>query len=244
MTSKTVLSLVLGIKRLSFRANDPKRRAADNEYQAKRPAALRRQAYTCNACQYRDGPEGEAQIHHANDNHHDNSDGNLLCACVLCHAYQHVGEPSKAGSPLGEGLSGQTLVAHIPEISPADLNHLQRALGAAMLDESSQAMARRIHQRLAARAQTVQSAMQSNLPADFAAAMAQLKADEYARRGPVVESLRLIFNATFLRQRGARFAAAFRAMPVSSWGSVAAQHLQGPSAAPDSPNHKEVHATE
>ena len=39
--------LLIGIKRLRFRANDARRQAADNEYRAKRPGAIARSNGRC-----------------------------------------------------------------------------------------------------------------------------------------------------------------------------------------------------
>lgn len=213
------LELVPGIKRRAFRGEDPRSKAADAEYQAKRPGALRRQNHVCGACGYRS--EGN-QIHHLDDDHGNNSDGNLGCACILCHPYQHVGEASRATEALGEGLGKSMVLSMIPELSAVDLNHLQRVLGVALDDPAERPHAERIHAALTARADSTVESFGTAKTADFAAAMSQMEDDDYQARGDALLPLRLVFSPYYLRQVAKKFSAEHPALAVNSWGAVMA----------------------
>src|SRR3989344_4737634 len=138
--------LVIGIKRMRFRANDARRKAADAEYRAIRPGFIEQSNGRCRYCNYSSKKHNE--VHHLDDDHHNNDRSNFAIACRACHPYQHIGEPSKAGDLAGEGLGSATLLAAIPEISAQDLNHLQRAIGAALLDPKEEHAARAILEHL------------------------------------------------------------------------------------------------
>ena len=215
-----LLQLLLGIKRLRFRANDPKRAAADNEYRAKRKAKLANDACKCVYCTYTSKKFNE--VHHLDDDHHNNDDSNLVVACRACHPYQHVGEPSKAGDISGEGLGKKTIVVAIPEITPQDLNHLQRAIGMALMDEKEEPAARAILRHIEEMAGPVKAVWETCLPVNFAAAMAQLTPGEYKAREPAIGHLRLVFAETVLKEFGSQWAIDSPSLPVNSWKEVAA----------------------
>lgn len=221
MLAKPLLALVLGIKRLRFRENDPRRGRADAEFSAKRSGVLAKHSYTCQACAYTSKESAHLDVHHLDDNHHNNEDDNLVPGCHTCHPYQHVGELVRRTDIPGEGLGKATLVAAIPEISAVDMNLLQRAIGAALLDEKEAPMARKMIEVLSQRASEVKSEFGTFKPADFAAAMAQLTDDQYAVREDVISDLRLLFNQPTLEKLGREMVRDYPAMPLSSWTAVA-----------------------
>lgn len=211
--------LLLGIKRLRFRANDPRRGAADREYRAKREAKLKHDPGKCVYCTHTSRTYNE--VHHLDDDHHNNDDSNLVLACRFCHAYQHIGEPSKAGLLAGEGLGVKTIVVKVPEVSAQDMNHLQRAIGAALLDEGEAPIAKAILRHIEEQASPVKDAWETCLPVNFAAAMAELAPKEYLERERVVGDLRLVFAESFLKEAGQQMAIESPSLPVSSWKEVA-----------------------
>lgn len=217
------LKLIIGIKRLRFRANDSRRKAADAEYRAKRPGVIERSNGRCLYCSYSSRKHNE--VHHRDDDHHNNDDSNLVIACRACHPYQHIGEPSKAGNTeiAGEGLGAKTILVAMPEVSPQDLNHLQRAIGAALLDPNEARVARAILEHLSeVRTPPVKQVWETCLPVNFAAALAQLSSKEYEGREGAVGHLRLIFKEDLLEQFGRQLLLDYPALPVKSWEGVAA----------------------
>lgn len=216
-----MLSLLLGIKRSRFRENDSRRTRADAEFAAKRPGALRRHNYTCQGCNYESKQGGHLDVHHLDDDHHNNADENLAPACHTCHPYQHTGELVRRVDVGGEGLGKATLIAAIPELTPADLNLLQRAIGVALLDEKEAPIARQMIELLAERALWVKAEFGTFKPADFAAAFFALKDDEYAARGDAISDLRLLFNEDTTKKLGKQFTVDYPTMPMASWPEVA-----------------------
>ena len=221
MNAGIAQKLLIGIKRLRFRANDARRQAADNEYRAKRPGVIARSNGRCVYCNYSSKQHNE--VHHLDDDHHNNDERNFGIACRACHPYQHIGEPSKAGDVAGEGLGAQTILAAIPELSAQDVNHLQRAIGAALLEPQEGAVAKAIlHHLTETRCAPVKVVWETCLPVNFAAALAQLSPGEYEARGDAVGHLRLIYKEDMLEQFGRQLLLDYPALPVKSWEGVAA----------------------
>ncbi len=215
-----VSKLVIGIKRLRFRANDARREAADKEYKAVRPGFIERSNGRCLYCNYSSKRHNE--VHHLDDDHHNNAPSNFAIACRACHPYQHIGEPSKAGDMAGEGLGSKTLLAAIPEVSAQDMNHLQRAIGTALLDPIEAHAARAILEHLVEeRCRPVKEVWETCLPINFAAALAQLNPQEYQQREASVGHLRIVFNEGVLEQFGRQMLLDYPALPVKSWEGVA-----------------------
>ena len=217
---KHLLSLVLGIKRLRFRDGDPRRQRADAEFSAKRGNVLAKHSYTCQACSYMSKQSAHLDVHHVDDNHHNNEDANLAPACHTCHPYQHVGELVRRTDIGGEGLGKSTLIACIPEVSALNLNLLQRVLGVALLDEKEAPIARQIIEHLAERAGWVKAEFGTFKPADFAGAFAALSDEQYIGRTEVIDDLRLLFNEDTLMKLGREMALDCPAMPVAAWEDV------------------------
>lgn len=214
-----MLALLIGVKRLLFRANDARSAAADAEYRAKRPGVVSAARGVCVYCGYASMTRNE--VHHVDDNHHNNAADNLVVACPLCHAYQHVGEPSKAGGVSGEGLGAQTLMVAMPELSAQDLNHFQRALGVAMNDPKEGELAKEIAHYLAQRAFAVREVWGTALPANFAAALFQLTPAEYANRDGAVGHLRILFHDDYLAAVGLQVASDHPVLSAfNNWESV------------------------
>jgi hypothetical protein len=216
--------LVLSIKRYVFRANDPRAAAADAEYREVRPRVLESQGYRCYGCRLISRVTNE--VHHLGK-HDDNRPELLKCACVLCHAYNHVGESSKNGDVRAESLGKKTVMAYVPEISSVDLNNLQRVIGVAMLDDNERAIAEEIAGHIMKRASTVKEAWGSFYPSDFAVIMSHLSDEVYAERDERLTGLRLIFNFGFLKEYAARLLQErnWQALPVRTWSTLAEGHV-------------------
>jgi intracellular multiplication protein IcmJ len=219
-----MLKLILSIKRLTFRDNDPKASRADAEAKAKRPAALARGRYTCQACGYvTNKADPKMDIHHLDDDHHNNRDDNLVCACHVCHPYQHVGQTGQGsnGDKIeAENLGKATFLVSVPEVNAANFNLLQRAIGAALLDPKEAPYAQEIMKILANRVKPVEAEFGTYEPVDFAAAMARLSNDEYERREEVMWDLRLLFGASSLKKFGQQLLNDHPALAVRQWEAL------------------------
>ncbi len=218
--AQALLSLILGIKRTRFRANDPRSGKADAEFAAKRPNVMTRQKLTCSGCGYVSKVARAMDVHHKDDNHHNNADENLLLACHLCHPYQHVGELGQRVDVIGESLGDKSCVVMIPEIDPRDMNLLQRAIGAALLDEKEREIAKKIFEAFVSRRDWTKAEFGSDNPRDIAGAMAALTNDEYENRIEAIEDQRLMFRASHLMRVGQQFVQDYPSMPVRSWQGV------------------------
>lgn len=201
-----------------FRANSARREAADAEYKAVRPAAMARGKYTCGFCSWVSRKHNEC--HHLDGNHANNVPENFVVADSLCHGYHHLGQRGSQDRFAPDNLRDMTLLAGIPEISAADLNLLQRAIGVALLDEKEKQFAKEIMTVLAERAHAVKAALGTFRPADVAAAMARLSDSEYADRDHVCGPIRVLFKQEMLESEGKKFNEDYPGLPIESWSSI------------------------
>lgn len=213
--------LVMGVIRDAsfYRPNNPRRESADAEYKAVRPSFVKKRNHKCEFCGFQSVKYIEC--HHQDGNHANNSESNFVATCTLCHAYHHLGQQGGRQRFAADALRGKTLCAAMPEISIADMNLLQRAIGVALLADDTSGEAREILKNLVLRKEPVKNAFESNFPEDFAAAMMHMKEDAYEHRESVVGDLRLIFHLDVLKHEGQRFMEENAALPINSWDSIA-----------------------
>ncbi len=88
-----------------------------NDWSRIRTDILKRDAYSCVYCQF--SCEKFQEVHHLDSDHDNNLPENLVTACALCHATQHLGLCGK---------EGRGLLIWLPEMSQATLNHAIRWL--------------------------------------------------------------------------------------------------------------------
>ena len=120
--------LVLGVKRSLWRMHDPSAEDADADFSAVKKKVLSRDRYTCRYCEMRTLQEadenlngtiikgryaGYFEVHHIDDDHHNNRPENLLTVCPFCHSVFHCGNA-------GHRESGSIIWA--PWITQEDLN--------------------------------------------------------------------------------------------------------------------------
>lgn len=108
----------LSVKRGAFRSDEPSPPGSDAVYRAARQVVLKRDDFTCQFCGFRH-PKNET--HHANDNHDDHAEQNLITACVLCHMAHHI-------AFAGTKDRGSLIYLHEAEIDQGGLNQLVRTL--------------------------------------------------------------------------------------------------------------------
>lgn len=215
------LPLLPAIKRKLTRSKDAKADVADAALKAKRPGVLARYKTTCAACRYVAKDPKHLDVHHVDDDHQNNDDANLAAACHTCHPYQHIGEVSRRPEAFAESMGRKTLLAWIPEVSAADMNLLQRAIGAALQDEEAKDEAQQILEILLDRSEATKEMYGTWHAADFAAAMAQLTHEQYAARADALDGLRLMFSEGLLKRLGQEFMSDYPSLSVSNWPQVA-----------------------
>ncbi|MDL5034296.1 HNH endonuclease signature motif containing protein [Pelomonas sp. APW6] len=230
-----MLKLLLSVKRRVFRQNDAEATLHDQAFKAKRANALQRHRFTCSGCGYSSKNTSHLDVHHLDDNHRNQADENLVAACHICHNYQHIGEADFRYSK-GPTQPRRTMIATIPEISPADLNLLQRAIGVALLDAQEADLARRLADRLAARGEVTEMLFGSKSPSSWAGAMASMSAGQFAARADVIVDERLLLHPEELKELGREMLADNPTLPLSKWANVARSTMSSAAAAPSSPS--------
>lgn len=88
--------LVVGVKREEFRQDDPHAQGADDGFKNIRQKILDRDKYACVYCKFRSSKYQE--VHHLDDNHHNNKPQNLATVCPLCHQVHHAWFAGHRGS--------------------------------------------------------------------------------------------------------------------------------------------------
>lgn len=112
-----LLPLTLNIKRDKWRVNDPNFGDADQGFEQMRRRALERDDFSCRFCTFR-SPKWQ-EVHHFNDDHHDNRLENLVTTCQYCHMCQHIGL---------WGSKREAVLIWLPEMTQVELNHLVRTI--------------------------------------------------------------------------------------------------------------------
>lgn len=214
----------ISIKRNTHRRDDAGARDADAEFAAVRDTVLQRHGWRCVDCGWKSEPRARTnsaarthttlQVHHVNDDHADNTEGNLVPKCPLDHAYHHIGcdAPSTGDH---EGMASRMRVAAVPWLEPKDLNLLQMAIGAAWNDSVQGGAAQAIYSLLMQLSRPVQDAWGTHHAKDFAAAMERLSASQYEKRR--VDDLRLLFHPELLQKLGAAWAQDYPLLTPVSW---------------------------
>ena len=87
---RSAVSLDLGVKRRLSRRNDPARESAQADFERQRLGVLERDNWTCRGCGFASkrmhgAPAGGMEVHHLDDDHHNNHPANLATLCPLCH---------------------------------------------------------------------------------------------------------------------------------------------------------------
>lgn len=217
--------LCIGIKRGKFRDNDATAKQADAVFETQRLGALQSAQYRCERCGYESSVDlkknrhSVLHIHHKDDNHHNNEPENFIAYCSLDHAYHHIGcdAPSVGGA---RGWASQMRIAFVPEIASEDMNHLQRAIGAALTDPTEKEVATQMMDLLSILSLPVRDGMGSSQSKDFAAAFGSMSEKEYEDRLKAVEGLRVLFHPDLLKQVGNELLIDSPLFSVNSWEGI------------------------
>jgi intracellular multiplication protein IcmJ len=201
--SKATLPLFLSVKATNWRMNDRGAQEADLEFQGARKKALDRDNHTCRFCGFRNNKWQE--VHHFNDDHHDNRLENLITTCPFCHMCQHIGLA---------GARREAILIYRPELTQVQIHHLVRTALVAdahheslKAEDQTGAPKRSPNLKLAAEAaemgKSLMAALRSSAdgargmlgtsdPVDLANAMMLLPDEAYARRRESLAGIRLL----------------------------------------------------
>lgn len=150
-------------------------------------------------CQFCGQPTvGWQAPYHLNDNHVDNSAGNLAVSCPLCHLPQHLNRPE---------INSETVLIWLPEMAQGALNILARqvhlackaaglppAWGQARSTSASPAAmtALAAYGALHERSQAAELRLGTCSPRQLGAALLDLPSEQYQRRGECLGGIRLL----------------------------------------------------
>jgi intracellular multiplication protein IcmJ len=209
--SRQYQDIVFSVKRKIWRQDDEGMESANAEYKEKRAAVLVRGGNKCVFCGFR---SKHTEVHHANDNHADNRDENLLIADPLCHGTQHVGQ-------VGSQRQGDFI--NLDGIPQSEVNHLQRTIAVVleMGNDQEKAEARALLQHLASRAELVASEWGSANPSDFANALLNLHEEDLDKRVSAFTGMALLYRPVrFMEYVGRWIEESYKSLPTKMWGQV------------------------
>lgn len=197
--AKPQISLTLSVKAKNWRMADHLSGEADDEFGKMRLKAQQRDNYTCIGCGFRSLKWQE--VHHVDDDHHNNDINNLATVCSFCHSCQHIGFA---------GINKEAVLIWMPEFTQADINHIvrtalvaerwflnmkedigseiQKLRQARHLSEAGQ----NIRNALEERQGEVQSRLGTSDPAELADALLQLDDHIYDQRDRFLSGVRLL----------------------------------------------------
>lgn len=125
-----LLPLTLSCKVKAWRMDDAASEEADAGFLAVKRKVRERDDHSCRFCGFKQTKtDFYMQVHHRNDDHHDNRPDNLVTACMHCHAVHHIGL---------WGSAGEAVLVYLPEWPQHYLNHVCRIV----------LVAKRFHARL------------------------------------------------------------------------------------------------
>lgn len=196
---KPKLSLVLSVKAKNWRQTDHLADKADEDFVKVRLRALQRDNYTCQGCGFKSSKYQE--VHHLDDDHHNNSLTNLATVCSFCHNCQHIGFA---------GMNKEAVLIYLPEFTQAEVNHTVRIkLVAERFFQLSkddihaanvkQRLARQVYdaassvfQAMEERQDEARARLDTSDPAELGDALLQLDDVVYAKRTDFLAGIRLL----------------------------------------------------
>lgn len=217
----------LGVKKSLFRLHDPLREEADEAFRKVRTSVLERDRYTCRFCGMNTAgdqsrPSGYFQVHHADNDHHNNKMENLVTVCPFCHQVFHAGMAGHGNEP------GKAIL--LPEIDQWTLNRLSHILFVFMeLAKSDQTLSEQgkkatlLYQHLQDRSYNLTETFgkEAEKLSVLAKVIARLPDDLYNARSKALRDVRILpIRETFANEIvfwSARFS---RTIPVKTWEGI------------------------
>jgi len=219
-----VLNLVLSAKRATWRMNDHGSEA-DTQFADARRETLSLADKRCKFCELR--ADKWQEVHHLDDNHSNQAQNNLVCACPLCHQVFHLG--------LAGLHDGGTLI-HAPEFTQVELNVLTVAIWLATASGSECATeASRVYEDLRSRnfyvtsifrewARDAKVKLQEPFvftPDMLANALIVMPEGDYAKRAELLGGLRLLPKDERFKEQIKHWVGHFgKSLPVAQWHTL------------------------
>lgn len=216
--------LVMSAKRATWRMHDHAGEA-DVDFADARRETLALADRRCHFCGLR--AEKWQEVHHLDDDHTNQSQSNLVCACPLCHQVFHLGLA---------GMHDGGMLIYAPEFSQVDLNALTVAIWLAVASGSEYAAeAQRVYEDLRNRNFYVTSIFRewaydakieihepfSFTPDLLANALIELPEDVYQQRAELLAGLRLLPKDERYKDRIEYWVGYFgKTLPVGQWKSL------------------------
>lgn len=203
--------LKLEVKRGKWRMDDLHSGVADEKFAATREKVLARDRHACLHCGFR--ADKYQEVHHLNDNHADNREGNLATVCPLCHASHHIGFAGQRGAVL----------VWWPEISQEDFNHLLRTIWVAIVagDDNLKSKAKNLHSLIEHRRQYVLTMLGTDSPVDVANALLHVGEDQAARVEESLSGVRLMVSAASFENAISYWVnTTYRSIPPEVWAEM------------------------
>jgi intracellular multiplication protein IcmJ len=218
------VDLVLSAKRATWRMHDHGGES-DVAFVAKRSGVLAVADHRCHYCDTR--IDKWQEVHHEDDDHANNSDRNLKCACPLCHQVFHLGLA---------GLHDGGDIIYCPEFSQVELNALTLSIWLAIASGGEYASgARQVYEDLSNRNYAVTTIVrQWGMSADIrlqepfrftpdmlANALMLLPEEHYANRQQLLGGLRLLPKDGRFGDQLKYWVKYFgKALPSSHWAKI------------------------
>jgi intracellular multiplication protein IcmJ len=176
---------VHGVKRQMWRKDDEHAHLADTAFLPIKEEVLKRDGYTCRYCNMKSAKYQE--VHHLDDNHHNNNPSNLLTVCNLCHQVFHYGVC---------GMRNAGFVAAIPELTQVEVNQLARAYFVSLLiaEQDVKDKLTGLYASMRNKGDLLKAsfALDISSPLLFAEVLSNLDDETFANRGTLMADLRLV----------------------------------------------------
>lgn len=184
-TSRLACQPVIGVRRHKWRMDDDHELINSESLQTVRDAVFKRDNFTCRFCTFKASKYQE--IHHFNDDHKNNNPDNLLTCCNLCHQNFHIGTCAQ---------NSAGFFALLPELTQAEVNHISRVYFVNQLIGEQQVKDKLtgLYALFRARGDNLKNAFGLDLstPTFFAQVLSVIDESIFAKRGEIMESLRLV----------------------------------------------------
>jgi len=182
------IKLTLSAKRSTWRINDDVANNADVEFNSIRTRIqTNRDKHSCRAegCGFHSRRFQE--VHHIDDNHHNNSEDNLVTLCPFCHAVFHIGYASINGARLIKLPDGADMLQ-------GELNSIMRLLyvGAAKGGGELQEGCRELIASFQECSRSMIDEFGFDDPAILGDVFLRMSETEYARREDYIKGVRLL----------------------------------------------------
>lgn len=184
--------------------------SAFKNFETLKKTVLNKHRNQCSFCGFK---SQHNDIHNINDVHSNIESNNLTVADPICHAWSHLGEQPKNAS----------FLAYIPDLSPSDINHLQRTLAIAIEseDENLKSDAKEILTWLASHRLYVTNVWQSCEPTVFAEILRKMDDDLRQKKNHIFQDLALIVNPFAYRKYVKSWMSEnYRQLPTTDWSIV------------------------